>query len=141
MKMHFVFYVLNYNANTKKVEHFNIFQNELVSRFTECALMEYFFSPEKYKHSKWVGADVPEEVTYGFKALCREIEGVIRWQMWARRQYEISVGDAFETDISKLEKWDCYGQALPNIEIITRELLFQYKKQLKEGKNANSGVE
>ena len=31
----------------------------------------------------------------------------------------------------KLEKWDCYKQCEPNIEMITRECIWQYKQQLK----------
>ena len=31
----------------------------------------------------------------------------------------------------KLEKWDCYKQCEQNIEMITRECIWQYKQQLK----------
>ena len=47
-------------------------------------------------------------------------------------EYEISVGDAFEKDCNKLEKWDCYAQAKPNIPMIARECIYQYKEQRKE---------
>ena len=47
-------------------------------------------------------------------------------------EYEISVGGVFEKDCNKLEKWDCYGQAKPNMKIITREVIRQYKEQKKE---------
>ena len=43
----------------------------------------------------------------------------------------MSVGDAFEKDCKKLEKWDCYGQAKPNMKMIAREVIWQYKQQKK----------
>ena len=64
--------------------------------------------------------------------MCEKIKSLIAWQEWARREYEISVGDAFEDDLSKFEKWDCYRQCEPNIPMITREVIYQYKQQLKE---------
>ena len=35
-------------------------------------------------------------------------------------------------DISQYEKWDCYQQARPNIQVIAREVLYQYKEFAKE---------
>ena len=80
---------------------------------------------------------------------------------WSRCEYEISVGNIFITEIKDvvkkieqgklttnnvydelkqisqrnfdLEKWDCFSQAKPNMEIIAREVIYQYKQQLKEG--------
>jgi hypothetical protein len=57
------------------------------------------------------------------------------WQEWSRVEYEISVGDAFEDDLDNFEKWDCYQQCVPNIPMITREVIWQYKQQIKERKN------
>lgn len=73
-----------------------------------------------------------EIAVYGFDALVNEIDSIIRWQEWSRREYEVSVGDAFETDCEKLEKWDCYGQAKPNMKMITYEVIRQYKEQKKK---------
>ena len=53
------------------------------------------------------------------------------WQEWSRCEYEISVGDAFEEDVNKLEKWDCYKQAEPNMEVITDMCI----KRVKEARN------
>lgn len=125
--MQFEYYVLNYNPNVKKIEPFNIFRNCYVQEYTEKAIKKYLRSPKNYKYEKY-----NEETLYGFKALCKEIEGIIQWQEWSRREYEISVGDAFEEDCNKLEKWDCYAQAKPNIPMITRECIYQYKQQRKE---------
>ena len=92
---------------------------------------KYLRSPKKFTYKPY---DKNAETIYGFDALVKEIDGIIRWQEWGRREYEISVSDAFEDDINKLEKWDCYQQAKLNVEMITREVLWQYKQQLKEKK-------
>lgn len=80
--------------------------------------------------------DGKEEI-YGFDGLVKEIDYIIRWQEWGRREYEVSVGDAFETDCEKLERWDCYGQAHMNIEMIVREVIWQYKQPKKKENEEN----
>ena len=127
--MQFEFFVLNYDFNRRKVINYNIFNNILVQEWTEKAVKKYLRSPKKFSYIPF-GKD--ETTIYGFEALVREIESTIRWQEWGRREYEISVGDAFETDTDELEKWDCYMQAKPNMVIITHEVIRQYKEQLKE---------
>ena len=135
MGLQFEFYVLNYDYNRKKVINYNIFNNIRVQEWTEKAVRKYLRSPKKYKHiiqyeNKFL--DREEIAIYGFDALVKEIDGIIKWGEWSRREYEISVGDAFESDINKLEKWDCYAQAKPNMDIITHEVIRQYKEQLKK---------
>ena len=133
--MQFEYYVLNYDTNKKKVGNFNIFRNCLVQEHTEKAVREYLRSPKNYKHvvqhrNDFLGRE--EIAVYGFDALVREIDGIVKWEEWSRREYEVSVGDAFEDDCEKLEKWDCYGQAHMNMERIAREVIRQYKQQKKE---------
>ena len=133
--MQFEYYVLNYDCNKKKVENFNIFRNCLVQEHTEKAVRKYLRAPKKFKHivqyeNKLLGRE--EIALYGFDALVEEIDRTIAWQERGRREYECSVGDAFTTDCNKLEKIDCYYQSKPNMKIIAREVIFQYKKQLKE---------
>jgi hypothetical protein len=123
--------VLNYNFNKRKVEMFNIFNNTNVQERTEKAVKKYLRSPKKFKYEPF---NKNEDVLYGFDALVREIDSAIKWQEWSRREYEISVSDAFTTDCSKLEKIDCYYQAHANVEMITREVIYQYKQQLKAEK-------
>ena len=65
--------------------------------------------------------------------MVKEIDSIIKWGEWSKREYEIGVCDAFETDINKLEKWDTYSQAHPNAEIIAYTVIRQYKEQLKNG--------
>lgn len=127
--MQFEFYVLNYDCNKKEVINFNIFNNIRVQEWTEKAVRKYLRAPKKFSYTP-LGKDV--ETIYGFDALVREMDSIIRCEEWSRRQYEISVSDAFETDIDNLEKWDCYMQAKPNMVIIAHEVIRQYKEQLKK---------
>ena len=132
--MQFEFYVLNYDTNKKKVINYNIFNNINVQEYTEKEVGKYLRSPKKYKHivqhkNDFLGRE--EIAIYGFDALVEEIDRTIAWQEYGRREYECSVGDAFETDCEKLEKWDCYRQAKPNMKMITYEVIRQYKEQKK----------
>ena len=134
--MQFEFYVLNYDFNKKKVVNYNIFNNIRVQEWTEKAVRKYLRAPKKYKHivqyeNEFLGRK--EIAIYGFDALVEEIDRTIAWQEYGRREYECGVGDAFETDCEKLEKWDTYSQAHPNAEIIAYTVIRQYKDQLKNG--------
>ena len=125
--MQFEYYVLNYDTNKKKVIPYNIFRNINVQECTEREVRKYIRSPKNYTYKSFDG----KEEIYGFDALVKEIDHIIKWQEWGRREYEVSVGDAFETDCEKLEKWDCYRQAKPNMKMITYEVIRQYKEQKK----------
>ena len=136
--MQFEFYVLNYDFNKKKVVNYNIFNNIRVQEWTEKAVRKYLRAPKKFKHivqyeNKFLGRE--EIAIYGFDALVEEIDRTIAWQERGRREYECGVGDAFETDCEKLEKWDCYGQAHMNMEMIAHEVIRQYKQQQKKEKD------
>jgi hypothetical protein len=123
--MKFEFYVLNYDFNSHKVKMFNIFNNIHVQERTEKEVRKYLRSSSKYTYTDYR----THKTINGFDALCEEIRLIIMGEEWSRREYEISVGDAFETDINKLEKWDCYNQCELNIPMITREVIWQYKQQ------------
>ena len=127
--MQFEFYVLNYDCNRKKVINYNIFNNIRVQEWTEKAVRKYIRAPKKFTYEPF---HKDEESLYGFDAFVKELDRTIAWQERGRREYEISVGDAFTTDCDKLEKIDCYMQASKNIEIIAHTVLRQYKEQLKE---------
>ena len=122
--MQFEYYVLNYDCNAKKIVPFNIFRNIHVQEWAEKAVRKYLRSPKNFTYKSFDG----KESLHGFDAFVKELDGIIKWQEWSRRQYEVSVGDLFETDCNKLEKWDCYGQAHMNIETISREIIRQYKQ-------------
>lgn len=126
--MQFEYYVLNYNINSHKIELFNVFRNCYVQEYTEKAVRKYLRSPKNYKYERY-----GEKTLYGFDGLCKEIDRIIAWQEWSRCEYEIAVGNIF--DEKCLEKWDCYKQCQKNIPMITREIIWQYKQQLKGEKN------
>ena len=156
--MQFEFYVLNYEPNKRKVINFNIFNNICVQERTEKEIKKYLRSSKKYIYEPF---NKNEKVLFGFEALCKKLERIIAGEEWGRREYEISVSDAFVTEISdilrevergnltkeniydelqkiekrnpKLEKWDAYSQTKPNIEIIAHTVLRQYKEQVKKG--------
>ena len=127
--MQFEYYVLNYDCNAKKIVPFNIFRNIHVQEWTEKAVRKYLHSPKNFIYKSFDG----KEILHGFDAFVKELDGIIKSEEWSRREYEISVGDLFETDCNKLEKWDCYKQAHMNIEMIAREVIWQYKEQKKNG--------
>ena len=127
--MQFEYYVLNYDFNKKKVVNYNIFNNIRVQEWTERAVKKYLRAPKKFSYTPF-GKDV--ETIYGFDAFVRELDRTIAWQERGRREYEISVGDLFEDNCEKLEKWDCYGQTHMNMEMIAYEVIRQYKQQKKE---------
>ena len=127
--MQFEFYVLNYDFNKKKVINYNIFNNIRVQEWTEKEVRKYLRAPKNFTCESY---NKNEETLYGFDALVEEIRRTIAWQENGRRQYEISVSDAFTTDCTKLEKWDTYSQAKPNMVIIAHEVIRQYKEQKKE---------
>lgn len=134
----FEFYVLNWDNNRKKVVNFNIFRNRHVYEHTLSEVKKYVRNPKTYCY---VPFTMGEELIYGFEAFCRELASIIRWQECSRCEYEICVGDHMSEDISQYEKWDCYQQASPNIEIIAREVIYQYKHWIKEVRRENVGTE
>ena len=129
--MQFEYFVLNYDCNAKKIVPFNIFRNILVQEWAEKAVKKFIRSPKNFTYKSFDG----KEILHGFDALVREIDGIIAWQEHWRREYEVSVGDAFEDNCEKLEKWDCYSQAKPNMKMITYEVIRQYKQQKKKDGN------
>lgn len=128
--MELKWYVLNYNINAKKVEMFNIFSNWSLKEAVEKEVRKYLRAPNKYVFKdNWENSEIK-----GFEGFCKELKSLIMWQEWSRVEYEISVGEPFERDASKLEKWDCYQQCEPNIEAIAYTVIRQYKEQIKNKK-------
>ena len=128
--MQFEYYVLNYDCNAKKIVPFNIFRNIHVQEWTEKAVRKYLHSPKNFTYKSFDG----KEILHGFDALVKELDSIIRWQEWGRSEYEMSCGYKFETDCNKLQSTDCYEQCKPNMKIIVREVIWQYKQQQKKEK-------
>lgn len=123
-KVNFEWYVLNeetyangkFNeypySKTKKIKPFNIFRNSSVYESTIRLCEEY------------------EAGEMDFNDFVEELRRIIQWQEWARCEYEIYVcGRHTIKDENDLEKIDCYMQALPNIEIISRYVLYTYREE------------
>ena len=127
----FKYYVLNYNHNEQKVKPYNIFNNVYVQEYTEKAIRKYLRNPKKFTYKSFDG----KEVLYGFDAFVRELDSIIQWQEWSRSEYEMSCGYKFETDCNKLQSTDCYEQCKPNMGMIEREVIWQYKQQKKKDGN------
>ena len=120
----FEFYVLNYNLNKRKMEMYNVFNNIHVQEWTEKAVKKYLRNPKEFIFTSYTKT---EEI-HGFDGFVKELDRIIRCEEWGRCEYEIYCGDAFESDCNNLEKWDCYQQCSPNMEVIAREVIFQYKQ-------------
>ena len=123
----FEYYVLNDDFNRHKIEYFNIFRNWRVNEETFKAVKKYLRNPSKFKYESWI----THEIIYGFDAFVKELDAIIKHEEWSRCEYEIMVNGLFSDD-DKAEKWDCYAQCKPNMEMIAREVIWQYKKYLKE---------
>ena len=94
-------YVLNYDFNHKKLENFNIFRSYRFTKGVEDLLNHYTTFDEFVE-------DLEKELMYAF---------------WSKREYEISVGDAFETDLNKYKKIDVYSQVKPNVRILAKYII------------------
>lgn len=132
-EVRFEYYVLNHNFNKNTIEAYNIFRNYWVNDQTAKAVRKYLRAPSKFKYTSWSS----HEVTYGFDAFVKELDTIIRCEEWARCEYEIMVNGMFSNE-DKAQKIDCYEQCRPNMEMIAREVIYQYKKFLKEKENGKS---
>ena len=127
----FKYYVLNDDCNKRKIEPFNIFRNFYVNNMTAKAVRKYLKAPSKFKFQRWSS----DEEYYGFEAFVKELDSIIMCEEWSRCEYEIIVNGMF-SDADKAQKIDCYEQCKPNMAMIAREVIWQYKQYLKEKKNA-----
>lgn len=101
-------YVLNYDFNKKEVENFNIFRS---TRFIDGVqdLLKHYIT---------------------FEDFVEKLENELRYAFWSKREYEISVSDAFEIDLNKYEKIDVYSQVKPNVRILAKYIIDNYNDGL-----------
>lgn len=104
INIQFEYYVLNYNHNKKQIEPYNIFNNIYVQEYTEKEIKKYLRNPKNYLYKSFDG----KEEIYGFDALVKEIDLIIKWQEWLRCGYEMGVCYKFETDCKNIMHMDCY---------------------------------
>ncbi len=161
--MKFEYNALNYDFNRKEIIYFNIFDNWYVQDEVEKEVKKYLRSPQKYVYT-----DYNKETYCGFDALCLKIDHIIRYEEWARCEYETVVtslfshnsreiynefinyekglrtNDEFKTFLKRASdndvatKVDCYSQAHANIKMITRDVIRQYKDQKKVNKTSKA---
>ena len=125
----FEYYVLNDDFNKHRIEPFNIFRNYLVNDQTAKAVRKYLRAPSKFKYERYWS----HEVLYGFDAFVAELDSIIMCEEWSRCEYEIMVNGLFSDD-DCVQKIDCYQQCKPNMAMIAREVIYQYKQYLKNKK-------
>ena len=101
-------YVLNYDWNAEKICSFNIFNNRGFSQYVD-KLLDTFITMDKFVE------DLKHELQYYF---------------WSKREYEISVGDAFDTNFDNYEKIDVYQQVLPNIKALAKYIIDKHNEQI-----------
>lgn len=94
MKNNLEWNVLNYDWNSKKIVPYNV-----------CCVIDR--EPELQKLLK----THTDRDTFN-----KQLRRWCMYHFWSKIEYEISVGDAFEDDMNKLEKWDIYGQIMLNFE-------------------------
>ena len=100
-------YVLMYDFNADKLEHYNIFNNTNM----------WYRIPELIK----------DFVTYeDFK---EELRSLLVYCFWSKREYELFIGDAFEDDLEKYEKVDIYSQVLPNLDILANYIIDKWNNK------------
>ena len=98
-------FILNYNFNKQRIEDFNIFRNTYFTKSVEELLKEHLT----------------------FEEFVIQLDRKLMYYFWSKREYEISVGDAFEEDINKYKKIDVYSQVKPNIKILAKYIIDNYK--------------
>lgn len=111
-QLKFEWYVLNDNFNRKEIVPFNIFNNITVNQRTNKLCSQY----KTHKMS--------------FEDFTEQLRRIIMCEEWSRCEYEILVNGMF-SDEDKVQKIDCYAQALPNIKIIAKYVLEEYYPRLK----------
>ena len=102
-------YVLNYDWNKKEVYNYNIFMNAKFNRgITE------------------ILASNPDD----FNEFVEKLDRELKYCFWSKREYEISVGDAFDTNFDNYEKIDVSQQVLPNIEALAKYIIDKHNEQI-----------
>lgn len=101
-------YTLNYDFNAKKIYNYNIFNNAKFIRGVD-ELLSNFIT---------------------FDDFLEKLEREVKYCFWSKREYEISVGDAFEEDINKYTKIDVAYQILPNIKALAKYIIEFHNENL-----------
>lgn len=126
------FYVPQERFNENKIEMVNIFNNVYVHDWSINAIKKYIRSPKSFRYYEWSGINGGYWI-YGWEAFVREIDSILRNQLWSRCQYEVLI-TGFPFDEKELVKMDAYQLCKPNLDMICHGIIRQYKNQIKEVK-------
>ena len=97
--------VFRYDFNSRKIVEFNIFDHIEFNKNIK-NLLKICDSKETFKE---------------------KLESELMYYFWSKREYEISLGDAFEDDCSRLIHKDVCEQVMLNIDRFT-DYLWDFKK-------------
>ena len=65
-----------------------------------------------------------------YNTIALELTKEVKYCFWSKREYEISVGDAFDTNFDNYEKIDVSQQVLPNIEALAKYIIDKHNEQI-----------
>lgn len=117
MKNKLEWYAMKYDFNQKEIKQFNVLNS--------CIIEDLLQEIKRRKVTSRQGVR---------EALRVKLMSYYHY----RREYEISVGDLDETDLTKYEKIDVYTQLIPNLDVVTDYVInklginFGKKTKLKE---------
>lgn len=103
--------VLIHDFNSQKLKPFNIFTHRHIYNMAKKISEAY--------NKKLINRKEAKEI----------LNGALKYALWARREYEISVGDAFETNLDKYKKIDAYYQSHMNIDVILNMVIRELREE------------
>ena len=111
------YYAMYYDFNARKIKRVNVIYEDTLKRLQDMVKKGKIKDRLQFRQ-------------------CLRSEFMYRY--WCKREWEISVGDLFEKDLSKYEKIDVYDQLEANLDVITDYIIrnmgitFNKKSKLKE---------
>lgn len=109
-KVELKWYTIRYDMNKKKIKYYNVlggnFKEEIAKKIRKKAITN-------------------------LKELKHYIDVDFRYHFWCKCECELSIGQAFEDDVNKLEKIDIYYQLEPNLDRIVEYINSAMKLNLR----------
>jgi hypothetical protein len=111
------YYAMYYDLNAREIRNTNVIQEDILKRLQDMVKKGKIKDRLQFKEC---------------------LEGEFMYRYWCKREYEVSVGDLHEKDLSKYEKIDVYDQLEDNLDVITDYIIremgitFNKKSKLKE---------
>lgn len=111
------YYAMYYDLNAREIRKTNVIQEDILKRLQDMVKKGKIKDRLQFKEC---------------------LKGEFMYRYWCKREYEVSVGDLHEKDLSKYEKIDVYDQLEANLDVITEYIIremgitFNKKNKLKE---------